>query len=96
MTDAKLLFQQPASRVVEEYDYWRDRLIILQEVFDDSKPASLRQWWYDRRNKVQWSTFWVAVLVLFLTVLFGLIQSVVGIIQTWASIESLRRSRKGS
>jgi hypothetical protein len=43
----------------------------------------LYQWWYDRRRRVQWYTFWVAALVLFLTVFFGLIQCVEGGLQAW-------------
>ena len=73
---------------IESYTYWRDRLMILEEAFDQSEPASISQWWYDRRRKVQWYTFWVAILVLILTIIFGLIQSITGIIQAWASIKS--------
>ncbi|KAI1330209.1 hypothetical protein F5Y16DRAFT_363428 [Xylariaceae sp. FL0255] len=70
----------PSQRRVGEYQYWRDRLVTLKEAFDDSQPRSLSQWWHDRRDVTQWYAVWVAV---FFTVFFGLIQSVVGILQLY-------------
>lgn len=71
------------KRQIENFKFWHDRLIILKQVFDQSRPATLKQWWLDRRNGVQWYTFWVAVLVLFLTVFFGIIQSIEGALQVY-------------
>ena len=56
------------DRQIENFKFWHDRLVILKEVFDESRPTTLSQWWCDRRNSVQWYTCWVAVLVLFLTI----------------------------
>jgi hypothetical protein len=77
------------SRQIKKFKYWRDRIIILKQAFDDSEPNTVLQWWHDDRKKVQWYTFWVAALVLLLTVIFGVIQSVSGIIQAWASVKIL-------
>jgi hypothetical protein len=71
------------SRQIEQFRFWRDRLVILKEAFDDATPRTLSQWWYDRRNGVQWYTFWVAVLVLVLTILFGLVQCIEGGLQVY-------------
>lgn len=60
---------------------------MLKQVYDEAQPKTLRQWWHDRRNAVQWYTFWVAVLVLILTVVFGLIQSIEGAIQAYTSLK---------
>jgi hypothetical protein len=38
----------------------------------------MKQWWFDRRNKFEWATFWTAVVVFILTVVFGLIASITG------------------
>lgn len=81
---------KPAPREIARYHHWRDRLQIIEEEFSESEPATLSQWWYDRRKKVQWYTFWVAILVLFLTIVFGLIQAITGIVQAWASVRSLK------
>lgn len=45
---------------------------------EQSRPL---QWWRDDRRSVQWWTFWIAALVLFLTIFFGLIQSVAAVLQ---------------
>lgn len=32
------------SRQIELFRYWRDRLVILKQVFDDSEPQTIKQW----------------------------------------------------
>lgn len=71
------------DRQIEKFEYWHDRLIVLKQAFDQSRPSTLSQWWHDRRNGVQWYTFWVAILVLFLTIFFGLVQSIEGALQVY-------------
>jgi hypothetical protein len=71
-----------SQRRLEEFKYWGERLGILKQAFDDSEPPSVFHWWRDDRKKVQWYTFWIAALVLLLTIVFRLLQSVTGIIQT--------------
>ncbi|PVI00644.1 hypothetical protein DM02DRAFT_592461 [Periconia macrospinosa] len=71
------------DRQIETYTYWHDRLVILKQAFDESRPEVLSQWWHDRRNGYQWYTFWVAVFVLFLTIFFGLVQSIEGAMQVY-------------
>jgi hypothetical protein len=70
-------------RQIENFRYWYDRLVILKEVYDDARPNTLSQWWYDRRNEPQWYTFWVALWVLILTVFFGWMQCVEGALQVY-------------
>jgi hypothetical protein len=74
---------RPESRRMEEFKFWRDRLIILKEKFDEPRRTSIGQFWHDRRNKVQWYTFWIAVLVLGLTIFFGVAQSIEGALQVY-------------
>jgi hypothetical protein len=71
------------DRQIEKFHFWHDRLVILKQAFDESRPAKLSQWWIDRRNGVQWYTFWVAVVVLILTIFFGLVQSIEGALQVY-------------
>ena len=73
------------GRSQSSYIYWRERLSIIQRAYDESEPKALPQWWNDRRKKVQWYTFWVAILILILTLLFGMIQSVTGIMQVYVA-----------
>jgi hypothetical protein len=71
------------SRQMENFRYWHDRLVILKEVYDEARPSTLSQWWYDRRNGVQWYTFWVALLVFILIV----IQCIEGAIQAGVALK---------
>lgn len=71
------------DRQMKNFRFWHDRLVILKQVYDEAEPGNISQWWYDRRNGVQWYTFWVAVLVLVLTIVFGLVQSVEGALQVY-------------
>jgi hypothetical protein len=71
------------QRRAEAYMFWRDELLTLKELFDQPRPTSIAQFWYDRRNKAQWYTFWIAVLILCLTIFFGLIQSIEGALQVY-------------
>jgi hypothetical protein len=71
------------DRQIGQFKFWHDRLIVLKHSFDESRPSRLSQWWYDDRDGHSWYTFWVAVLVLFLTVFFGLAQSIEGALQVY-------------
>ncbi|KAK1761039.1 hypothetical protein QBC47DRAFT_368919 [Echria macrotheca] len=73
------------DRQAEKFMYWRDRLVVLKQAYDEARPLTIGQWWHDRRNGVQWYTFWVALWVLFLTILFGLVQSIEGAMQVYAA-----------
>ena len=79
-----------SERQIEKFVYWRDRLVLLKRTFDDAEPRNISQLWWDDRKKTQWFTFWVAVLVFIMTVFFGIVQSILGIIQAWASVQSLK------
>jgi len=71
------------ERQIERFRFWHDRLIMLKQAFDQSRPANISQWWFDRRNGVQWYTFWVATWVLFLTIFLGLVQSIERALQVY-------------
>ncbi|KAI1772655.1 hypothetical protein F4818DRAFT_425050 [Hypoxylon cercidicola] len=64
------------DRQIERFTFWRDRLIILKQAYDDATPRTISQWWHDRRNGERWYTFWVAMLVLFITTTLGVVQCV--------------------
>ena len=79
-----------SQRQIKNFVFWRDRLVLLKRTFDDAEPRNLSQLWWDDRRKTQWFTFWVAVMVFVLTLFFGIVQSVAGIVQAWASVQGLR------
>jgi hypothetical protein len=74
---------RPDDRQIEAFRFWHDRLIILKQTFDESRPAKLSQWWYDRRDGYLWYTFWVAVFLFFMTIFFGIVQSIEGALQVY-------------
>ncbi|KAH6603107.1 hypothetical protein Trco_008531 [Trichoderma cornu-damae] len=78
------------ERRLENFNYWHDRLVILKQAFDESSPRNISQWWFDRRNGVQWYTFWVAILVFAVTIFFGVLQSVEGALQVYLSYKSVQ------
>ncbi|PMD30890.1 hypothetical protein L207DRAFT_592257 [Hyaloscypha variabilis F] len=79
------------ERQIDNFSYWRDRLVILKEVYDEARPSTLSQFWHDRRNGPQWYTFWVALWVLvltILTILLAVVQCVEGGLQVYLSMKS--------
>ncbi len=70
-----------APRDLDHYRFWGERLRELQKVYELARPKRVKQWYFDRRNKEAWTTFWIAVIVFFLTLIFGMISSVTGIMQ---------------
>jgi hypothetical protein len=71
------------QRQIENFVFWHDRLIILKQAFDEAEPSTIKQWWCDRRRRVQWYTFWVAAMVLGLTIFFGMVQCIEGGLQVY-------------
>ncbi|KAE8441669.1 hypothetical protein EG329_004590 [Mollisiaceae sp. DMI_Dod_QoI] len=64
------------ARQIDHFYFWHDRLVILKQFFDEAKPRTLKQWWTDDRNRVQW--FWLAIAVAAITIFFTLIQCIEG------------------
>ena len=70
---------------LQDFGYWRDRLLELHEEVFQSPPVSWAQLWRDRRSPQQFWTFWIALAILFLTIL----STVATLIQAWASVKGL-------
>jgi preprotein translocase subunit Sec61beta len=76
------------DRQIERFHFWRDRLVVLKQTYDDATPKTLGQWWHDRRNGVVWYTFWVAILVLIVTTFLSVVQAVEGALQVYKAFEA--------
>ncbi|KAL2793416.1 hypothetical protein BJX66DRAFT_225657 [Aspergillus keveii] len=74
---------EPSQRSTAGFHYWESRLVVLKNVYDASEPMTITHWWRDRRRRVQWATFWIAALVLMLTIFFGIVQSIEGALQVY-------------
>ena len=71
----------PVSRRVDDYHYWRARLLELEKEFEKSEGAGLFAIWQDRRNPQKHATFWIAV--------WGFIFAVLALIGTfWGGVEA--------
>lgn len=79
-------FEGPRRLDLSEFKYWRSHLLELYEEIYLAPADSWRQLWTDRRNPHQWWTFWIAVVVLALSI----VSCITSVIQAWASIEALK------
>ncbi|OTA95745.1 hypothetical protein M434DRAFT_28649 [Hypoxylon sp. CO27-5] len=73
--------EQPSSREVADYPTWGHRLTHVLETSNSEGSWNLSRLWYDTRNESLWWTRWSLITAVFLTLVFGLIQSITGIIQ---------------
>ncbi|EPE24129.1 hypothetical protein GLAREA_07979 [Glarea lozoyensis ATCC 20868] len=64
----------PRTMDLSDFNFWRRRIIILYDVFH-APPSRMHQIWKDRRNPMQWWTFWLAGLIVIITVVFGVISA---------------------
>ncbi len=76
----------------KRFTYWHDRIVVLKPLFDEATPQTLTQLWADQDNGVQWYTFWVAIAVFCLTMIFGLLQSITGIMQVYVAFHPVKAS----
>ena len=90
--DIEAAINDHASFDLSNYPFWQERLRHVQRVYDKTKPKRIKQWYFDRRDRVEWSTFWIAVVVFLLTLFFGIISSVTGILQVYASFRAIPTS----
>lgn len=74
-----------ASRNIKDYHFWRDRLVVLKEKYDEPQRTTWRQLWNDRREGTQWYALWVAVGF---AIFFGLVQSIEGALQVYKAFRS--------
>ena len=78
------------DRQMQNFRFWHDRLVSLKQVFDKAEPSTLSHWWYDRRKGTEWYTFWIAAVVLALTIFFGVVQCIEGAPQVYKAFVSPR------
>ncbi|EXJ95281.1 hypothetical protein A1O1_00401 [Capronia coronata CBS 617.96] len=71
------------ERNLSRYIFWGHRLAAIDDLYQSSRPSRLKQWYFDRRDKTSFTTFWFALWAFVIAVVFGLISSVTAIMQTW-------------
>lgn len=79
----------PRSHYVVSRDFpmLGERLLVLKGML---RPTGLRELWRDKRDSLQWYTFWAVVFLGCVGIFMGMIQIVVGALQAWASMKALQ------
>jgi hypothetical protein len=74
-----------ASRRLENFKFWHDRLESLKDAVDEATSPSkaLLKALSDRKQGDRWLNSWVALVAIGLTLFFGLVQSIEGAIQVF-------------
>ncbi|KAF5707945.1 hypothetical protein FMUND_10810 [Fusarium mundagurra] len=69
------------TRLFQDYPVWHQRLAYILEISKNPTDWSLKRLWYDDREESLWWAKWALITAAFLAIIFGLIQSITGIIQ---------------
>ena len=80
----------PPSQLFEKYGIFEDRLRELKAYMDSQKPGGISALWRDKRDTLQWYTFWAVIIIgsLGLCLSFlGLIVTTIQTIGTYRGIE---------
>ena len=75
--------------------YWSERLARLQEAAQQPQPRSRLMVWIDEHTSER-NALYVAILGLFLSVLFGLLGVIIGIVQTVISYRAWKQPMQQS
>ena len=84
-------YMQSRASDLAEFRYWRQRLMELYHVFRQP-PTTVYRLWHDRRNPMQWYTFWLAVLIAVLSIVFGSLGTYIGFRQIQLAEQSIQIS----
>jgi hypothetical protein len=81
---ASNVFMESGSYSVEhEFSVFGSRLLELQKYNLRQRPSRARDLWRDRRNPLQWYTFWAVIWVGGITIILAVLQLCVGIAQLY-------------
>jgi hypothetical protein len=87
------LFEYPCNAHLDQFYHWRGRISRLHLEFRSPGP-SFKNLWFDRRNRLQWYTFWFAVAIFIVTIVFGVITIILTALQTRYTYQSLQLARE--
>ncbi|KAJ9643964.1 hypothetical protein H2199_003830 [Coniosporium tulheliwenetii] len=65
---------------LQEFTFYRDRLLEIITEFQ-TPPRDWRTIWKDRRNPMQFWTFWLGLLIVILTLIFGFLSALIAGLQ---------------
>lgn len=76
--------------VANDFPVYGERLLVLKTLL---KPNGIRGLWRDKRDSLQWYTFWAVVILGCFGATMALLQLVLSVLQTWATIKGMNNSR---
>lgn len=79
----------PPTQLFEKYGTWGDRLRQLKAYMDGQKPEGIRGLWADKRDSLQWYTFWAVIIVGSISLLLSFLSLAVSTVQTVGTFEGL-------
>lgn len=79
------LLEQSVYGCDEDFPIFRERLMALERFAQRQDPRTVWSMWQDRRNPVQWLAFWAVLIIGGATILLGLLQLVVTILQLFVN-----------
>lgn len=86
-TLAAVNYYQPltnSEELYKRYPHWASRLQALYEEAEEPTPSSAIGRWAERRRAAR-HTYWVTVGAFALAILFGIMSTIVGVLQLWVS-----------
>lgn len=85
----------PPTQLFDEYPIWGDRLRMLKAYMDSQKPKGIRGLWQDKRDGLQWYTFWLVVIVGSASVFLSALSLVASVLQTVGTYRGLEQASSG-
>lgn len=86
-----LLQEQGSYSSQDDFPLFGKRLAKLQEFIVRQQPSELSDLWRDRRSPLQWYTFWAVLIVGGISILLGLIQTLIGAAQLAVGVIALNK-----
>lgn len=70
----------------DDFPIFGPRLLALQRYNMRQQPSRIRDFWRDRRNPLQWYTFWAVLWIGGASIILAVLQLVVGIVQIYYTV----------
>ncbi|KAK4197327.1 hypothetical protein QBC40DRAFT_351070 [Triangularia verruculosa] len=86
--DVSEQLQEEASYLArDDFPVFGPRLLTLQRYNLRQQPSKIRDLWRDKRNPLQWYTFWAVFWVGGASILLSILQLLVGVAQLYAAVQ---------
>ena len=88
---AELHHKLPPTQQFEKYGIFENRLRELKAYMDSQKPGGIRALWRDKRDTLQWYTFWAVIIVGSLGIFLSFLGLIVTTVQTIGTFKGLEK-----